>query len=60
MKRGKTPCEVEQCETCMSLSAAMEGHRHNYSDAREGGVALKQLLWELACRGGSCWRSQLS
>ena len=43
MKRGKTPCEVEQCETCRCLSAAMEGHRHNYFDAREVGVALKQL-----------------
>ena len=43
MKLGKTPCEVEQCEICRCLSAAMEGHRHNYSDAREVGVALKQL-----------------
>ena len=44
MKRGKTPCEVEQCETCRCLSAAMEGHRHNYSDVREVGMALKLLL----------------
>ena len=43
MKRGKTTCEAKICEICMSLSAAMEGHRHNYSDAREVGVALKQL-----------------